>query len=290
MKSQAREDNVFNGAAALGFYLMLAIFPALIFLLSLLPYLPIEGLESALMDLLHESMPGEAAGLLEGTVQSLVSERQGGLLSFGLLGTLWAASTGMYAVMRELNQTYRVEEGRSFVKARATALLLTLLFGTLVISAFALIVLGGALEQFIASRIGDGDALGVAFDVFRWVIILGFLLVAFALVYYLGPNVDRSFKWVSPGSLVGVVLLVVAALGFRLYVRNFGNYEATYGGLGAVIVLMLWLYVIGLVVLLGSEINVAFEHHASHDDPRRDAEPESRSSLPHRGESSSARA
>src|SRR5690606_29022974 len=202
----------------------------------------------AIMELLHQGLPGEAAGMLESTVQSLVNERQGGLLSLGLLGTLWAASTGMYAIMQQLNITYRVKEARSFIRARATALLVTLMLGVLVIGGFALLVLGGFLQSWLADLLGWSSALLAALVLLRWVIILALLLLAFALTYYLGPNVEQKFKWLSPGSAIGVLLLIVSSLLFRVYIENFGNYEATYGGIGAVVILMLWLFVAGLVL------------------------------------------
>lgn len=221
------------------------------------------------MDLLHQGMPGEAAGLLQGTVESLVQQRQGGLLSLGLLGTLWAASAGMMAVMRQLNQTYNVEEGRSFIRARGTALVMTVLFGMLVIGAMTLIVGGGLLQNWLINQTGLQQPVVILFGIVRWVIVLLLLLLAFSIFYYLGPNVDQEFKWISPGAIFGVPVLVLAALGFRFYIENFGNYEATYGGLGAVIVLMMWLFVAGLVLLLGSEINVVFENFAREDEAGR---------------------
>lgn len=260
-REQLTNDNVFNGAAALAYYWTLAIFPALIFLLSLIPYLPIDDLDSAIMDLLHQALPGEAAGALTENVQRLANERQGGLLSLGLLGTLWAASSGMYAIMQQLNITYGVKEGRSFIKARGVALLLTLLFGVLILGAFTLVVLGGVIQNWLASTLGQSEALLFAFSAARWVIIVMALLLGFALMYYLGPNTKQQFKWITPGSVVGVLMLTLASLVFRFYVANFGQYDATYGSLGAMIILMLWLYIAGLVLLAGSEVNVVYEQH-----------------------------
>ncbi|MGI5864791.1 MAG: YihY/virulence factor BrkB family protein [Myxococcales bacterium] len=260
-RREVKDDNVPNGAAALAYYLMLALFPALIFLLSLLPFLPIANLDQAVMDLLRQALPGEAASLLDDTVREVVGQRSGGLLSFGIIGTLWAASSGVYAVMQQLNITYDVKEGRGFFKARGIALGLTIGFGLLVAAAFSLIVLGGLLQGWLASTFGWGAPLLVAFAALRWIIIFALLLLAFAVVYYFGPDVEQSFRFITPGSLIGVVLLALAALGFRFYVSNFGNYSATYGSLGAVIVLLLWLYIVGLVLLLGSEVNALVEHY-----------------------------
>ena len=259
------QDDVLNGAAALGFYLTLAVFPALIFLLSLLPYLPIRYLDDAIMELLASALPQAAADLLEETVRRIVSERQGGLLSFGFLGMLWAASTGMVAVMHQLNNTYNVKEARPFLKARATAILLTLLFGTVVVGTFALIVLGGVVQAWLAGFVGFNPILLTSFALLRWVIILVALLFGIALVYHFAPNAEQPLKWITPGSVFAVVGILAASLAFRLYIEHFANYEATYGAIGAVIMLMLWFFVVSLVLLLGSEINVVIEHCRSED-------------------------
>ena len=263
LNEQIGKDNVFNGAATLGFYLTLAIFPALIFLLSMLPYLPIPRLDQAIMDLLSQALPPEAAGMLEDTVQRIATKRQGGLLSLGFLGTLWAASMGMYAVMQQLNITYNVKEARPFIKARSIALLLTLLFGGLAIGVFALIVMGGIVQDWLAEFVGRHQVLLTFFALLRWVIIVGALLLGFDLIYYLAPNVQRKYRWITAGAVFGVTVMLLASLGFRFYIMHFADYEATYGALGGMIVLMLWLYVAGLVFLVGSEINVVLEQHLS---------------------------
>jgi membrane protein len=262
LNQEINDDNVFNGAAALGFFLTLAIFPAMILLMSIIPYLPIDRVDEAIMDLLGQALPDEAYDMVAGVVAEVTSERRGGLLSFGLLGTLWAASTGMYAIMQQLNITYDVKEGRSFLRARATALALSLLFGLLVLGAFSLIVLGGGIEDWMGSRLGFGDALITAFAAFRWLVIVLALLLGFAIIYRYAPNVEQRFKFITAGSVFGVLLLIVVSLGFAIYTSNFADYSATYGSIGAVIILMLWLYSAGLVILLGSEINALLEHYS----------------------------
>jgi membrane protein len=255
-------DNIYNGAAALGFYLTLSIFPALILLTTIIPYLPIRGLNEALMGLLMEAIPAQSVGMVAGVVNEVTSQRRGGLLSLGLLGTLWAASSGMYAIMQQLDITYDVKEGRSFVRTRATAVALSLLFGLLVIGAFSLIVLGDVIQVRIGARLGFSSPLLASFAVFRWLVIVLALMLGFATIYYYGPDVEQDFRFITPGSVLGVLLLIAASLGFALYINNFSDYSATYGSIGAVIVLMLWLYIIGFVILLGSEINSLFERYS----------------------------
>lgn len=261
LKREISQDNVSNGAAALAYYLTLAIFPAMIAMLSVVPYLPIENVDQAIMDLLRQALPEQAASMFTGVVNEVAQNKKGGLLSVGLLATLWAASNGIYAIMQQLNITYDVKEERSFVKGRLTAIGLTLLFGLLIVGAFSLVVFGGKLQEWLGSSVGFSSALLTAFAALRWVIIAGALLLGFAVIYYWGPNVEQKFKFVTPGSVLGVLLLVGISLAFKAYVSNFGKYEATYGSIGAVIVLMLWLYFTGLVLLLGSEINALIEHY-----------------------------
>jgi membrane protein len=263
LNQEITDDNVYNGAAALGYYLTLAMFPAMILLMSIIPYLPIARVDEAIMDLLGQALPGEAYGMVQGVVTEVTSERRGGLLSFGLLGTLWAASTGMYAIMQQLNITYDVKEARSFVRARATAFVLSLLFGLLVLGAFSMIVLGGVIQDWIGARLGTSGALLAFFAVFRWIVVVLALLLGFAMIYRYAPNVEQKFSFITPGSIIGVILLILASLGFSIYTSNFADYSATYGSIGAVIILMLWLYVAGLVILVGSEINALIEHYSS---------------------------
>ena len=146
------QDDIFNGAAALGFYLMLAIFPAMIFVMAVIPYLPVANVDKAVMDLLHQALPPNAADMFTGVVQQVTSKPRGGLLSFGLAAALWATSAGMYAIMQQLNITYDVEEARGFVKARLTSIGLSILFVLLVLGGFSLIVLGGQIPGLAGFR------------------------------------------------------------------------------------------------------------------------------------------
>jgi membrane protein len=268
---EVQEDNVANGAAALAYYLLLSLVPAMIFLLTLIPYLPIENLHEAVMNFVRQALPGEASNMVEKVIAEVTLNKRQGLLSFGLLATVWAASSGLYAVMQQLNITYGVKESRPFWKVRGIAIGLTLLFGLLVVGSFALIVFGGVLQNWLGGWLAmtswgaspeAREVLLFAFSAFRWIVIALLLLMAFALTYYFGPDVEQRFRFISPGSVMGVVVLALASLVFRIYVTHFGNYAATYGSLGAVIILMLWLYIAGLVILFGSEVNALAEHFA----------------------------
>ncbi|HVZ34384.1 MAG TPA: YihY/virulence factor BrkB family protein [Polyangiaceae bacterium] len=251
------EDQIANGAAALAFYMVLALFPSAIFGLSALAYLPIPHLQQAATDLVHESLPASAADLVMSTVQSVISERNTGLLSFGFVTALWSATSGVRGLMQQLNVAYEVAEQRSFLRTQATALLLTFAFFALVLGALALIIFGGMLQSYVGVRLGWSDGLLLTFAGLRWLIIVAALNAAFALIYSFGPNLKQRFMQVIPGCLAATASLLIASIAFKVYVEKFSDYGALYGGLGGVIVLLLWLFSAGWSILFGAELNDA---------------------------------
>ena len=256
---EIQDDHVFNGAAALAYFLMLAIFPAAIFVLSLLHYFPIPHLQQAIMDLLNQVLPHQSANLLEQTVQQVVSQKQGGLLTFGAIFTIWSASAGTDAVIEQVNMAYDATDRRPFWKVRGIAILLMLLFSLLVIASLSLVIFGGVIQSWLASMIGWSRPLLIFFATMRWVIIGISLLLTLSVIYHFGPDVNVKFRFISAGNVTAAILIALASAGFRLYVLKFGSYAATYGDLGAMIILMLWLYLIGIALLVGSEINAILE-------------------------------
>lgn len=264
-----KEDRVINGGAALAFYWVLALFPAAIFLLTLLPYLPIPRLEDSIMAQLHRAMPAQAADLFADTVKGVVSNRNAGLLSFGFLFALWSASSGTYAVMQQLDATHDVVESRGFFKVRLEAIAITVAFVLLVLVGVALVVFGGVLQHWVSAVLGASTPVQLAFGLLRWVVIAFTLLFAIALLYKFGPDIDRKFKLFTPGTVLATIGFAVAAGGFRVYVAHFASYDKVYGSLGAFIVLLLWLFVMGLVLLVGSEIDALTVPYRTHgnDEP-----------------------
>ena len=260
---EIKDDDVPDGAAAIAYYLTLAIFPAMIFLLALLPYLPIEHLQQAVFDFLRQAMPGNSSELFISIINRVLSRQSGGILSFGFFFALWSASTGMASIMKQLDVTYDVKDSRSYIIFRGTAILLTIISVIFIIGAFSLIVLGGVVQTWLFSLVGRNEIILIFFIVFRWIIIVLLFLVALSCIYYYGPDVEQKFRFVTPGSVAAVLVLIGISLLFKYYITNFSHYDATYGSIGAVIVLMLWLYIAGLVILLGSEVNALIEHYSS---------------------------
>lgn len=252
---EINDDQISNGAAALAFYMVLALFPLSIFCLSVLPHLRIANLQLAVTDLVSETLPGSAAHLLTSTVQSVVSRPSSSRLWFSFVFALWSATSGLHGLMQQLNIVYEVKEERSFLRARALAMLLTFAFFALVVGALALITGGGVLQAYIGNELGWSNGLRTAFAAMRWVIIIAALHLAFSLIYHLGPNLKRPFVLITPGSVAATIAMLLASLVFKVYVDRFSNYDALYGSVGAVIVLLLWLFAAGWVILFGGELN-----------------------------------
>lgn len=251
---ELQEDSVANGAAALAFYVVLALFPGAIFGISALPYVPVPHLQQAVVDLVGQALPASAAQVVTKSVQT-VAGKSPGLLAFGLLFAMWSASSGLAGVMAQLNVIYDVKESRSFWRVRVIAAILALAFCGLSLGALSLAVFGGMLQAYIGERLGWTNALLMTFATLRWIVITLALHLAFTLVYYLGPNVKRRFEWVTPGSIFATIGLLLASLALKLYVARYSSFDALYGGLGAVIVLLVWLFLAGWVTLIGGEIN-----------------------------------
>ena len=260
--AEIQEDDCLGRAAQLAYYFLFALFPFFLFLTTLLGYLPIPNLLDRLMDMLGQMLPGEALQLVQENLHELVSGERGGLLSFGLLAALWTSSSAVTAIMDGLNRAYDVEEGRPFWKVRGLAILLTVGLSVFMIVSLVLLTFGPQIGGWIADQVGLGRVFQIAWNVLRWPLIVGLLIVALALIYYLAPDVEQSWQWITPGAVVAILGWLLASLGFAFYVNRFGSYNATYGSIGAVIVLLTWMYVTGLYVLIGGEINAEIEHAA----------------------------
>lgn len=251
--AEFKKDKVTTLAAAQAYYYLLAIVPLLILLLSILPYLQIDP-DSA-MEFIAGIMPGEVAKTFEDTIVSVVTTPSGGLLTFGILGTLWSASNAMNAFIEATNQAYDVEETRSFIKKKGMAIVLTLFMLVAVIIALVLPIFGGAIINAISSSLKLPEQTEIIFQVLRWVISIAVMSIVLAFLYKFAPNKQFPFKEVLIGAVIATVLWQVVSLGFSIYVANFGSYSATYGSLGGLIVLMLWFFLTGLILVVGAEIN-----------------------------------
>jgi membrane protein len=261
--SEFWEDEVTDRGAALAYYFLFALFPTLLFLTSLLGMLPIPDLMDKLLGYMSRALPGDAASMLQKTLTEVITGAKTSLLSFGALAALWAGSNGMSSIMTALNIAYDAEENRPFWKRKLLAIGLTLGFAIFILTALVLMVFGGQLGEVVAGWVGLGEVFKIAWNVISIPVVVMLVGVGIALVYYFAPNVEQKWTWVTPGSAVALVVWLAMSAGLRYYVSNFGNYSATYGSIGGVILLMLWLYLSGVVLLLGAEVNAEIEHAAA---------------------------
>ena len=263
--TEIQNDDVFGNAAKLGYYFLLALFPLLILVTSIIGLVigSGTGLRHALFNYLSQVMPSSAFQLIDKTMLEVSSASGAGKISFGLLAALWAAASGVGAMMESLNSAYDSTETRSWWKQRLIALNLTVALSILIIGAVVVIFGGSKIAEHLGTAYGLSDTFVITWKVFQWPIALAFMLLAFALIYYLAPDMpNQKWKWITPGSAIGVVLWLLVSFAFKGYLHFFDSYSKTYGSLGAVIVLMLWLYLTGAAVLIGGEINAEIENAA----------------------------
>ncbi|MFK8794269.1 YihY/virulence factor BrkB family protein [Planococcus plakortidis] len=256
-----KKDHATTLAAAQAYYYLLAIVPLLILLLAILPYLQIDPQRA--VDFIGTILPGEVANTFEDTIVSVVTTPSGGLLTFGILGTLWSASNAMTAFMEATNQAYDVEETRSFFVKKGLAIVLTLFMLIAVIVALVLPIFGGTIIDMINQFLNLPQQTEIIFQVLRWVISIVVMSLVLAMLYKFAPNKHFPFKEVIIGAVIATILWQLVSLGFSFYVANFGSYSATYGSLGGLIVLMLWFFLTGLILVVGAEIN-AILHRRKH--------------------------
>jgi membrane protein len=258
--AEFKDDNVTDWAAALTYYGILSIFPALLALVSILGVIGRSAIQP-LIDNLGTIAPGAARDILESMLMQLQNNQgaAGIALIVGLALAIWSASGYVAAFMRASNAIYDIEEGRPIwmtlpVRVGVTLTLLVIL----ALSSIAVVFTGG-LAQRAGDVIGLGDTFLTVWSIAKWPVLV--LLVAFmiALLYWAAPNVKRRFRWVSPGSLIAVLLWIVASAAFALYVANFGNYNKTYGSLAGVIIFLIWMWITNIVILLGQELNAEIE-------------------------------
>jgi membrane protein len=253
-------DDGLGLAAQLAYYFFLALFPALLFLLALASFFPLQQFTDDLASTLGRFAAPELVGVIQQQMAQIAQGAHGGLLSVGLLGALWSSSAALVAIISALNRAYDIEESRPWWKVRLIAIGLTVGVAIFILVSATLVLAGPTIADALASRIGLGEAFEWTWKILQWPIAFALASTGIGLVYYFAPDADQDWVWVTPGSVIATALWFVASVGFRFYVVSFGNYQETYGALGGVIVLMLWFYLTGLAIIVGAEMNAEIEH------------------------------
>ena len=251
--ASVKEDDVAGLAAELSYFFLLSMFPLLIFLFTLLPYLPIS--QDDLLNVIKDFAPGQTMDLIQTNLTEIMNNRSGGLLSFGIIATIWSASNGMNAIVKALNRAYKVDETRSYIVTRGMSIFLT--FGMIFVFMIALLlpVFGKQIGMYLFSQFGFSSYFVNLWNALRFVLSGVILFIVFVGIYYFAPSKKIRCVTAIPGAIVATIGWVLASLAFSYYVGSYGNYSATYGSIGSIIVLMVWLFLSGAILIFGGEIN-----------------------------------
>jgi membrane protein len=260
------QNDLFNRAYELAYNFLLALFPLLLFFFALLGLFASKGssLRDNLFFYFQTALPPSAYTLVVGTLDEITKNAGGGKLTFGLLFALYSGSGGMTQLMSTLNAAYEVREARSWLRVHLISIGLTIAMSSLLIIALLFVFGGGKLFAWMGHAVGLHSAFTIMGAVLQWSFALASVVLAFAMIYYFAPDVEQQhWYWITPGSVVGVLLWAAASAVLRGYLHFFNSYSQTYGSLGAVIILMLWFYITGLAFLIGGQINSTIEHAAA---------------------------
>lgn len=242
-------------AAALSYYFVMSLFPALVLLSALATYLPVPDLFNQALGLMGAFVPHDSMGLVKRVLSDVVTPNRGTFLSLGLLGTLWTASGGFSAAIEALNIAYDVEETRPFWKTRPLAIGLTFLIGALMLGALGVMIVGPRFGEWLSFRAHLSQLWVWVWPYIHWTLAVGFTVLAVEALYFLAPNVKQRFWTTLPGALLAVGCWIGLSYGLGIYFRSFANFNKTYGTLGAAVALMVWLYWTGFAMLIGAELN-----------------------------------
>ncbi|KPH75147.1 YihY/virulence factor BrkB family protein [Oceanobacillus caeni] len=245
--------DVFGLAAQLAYFFLLSLFPFLLFLLNLIGYLPINV--ESVMEIMDVYAPDEIMTLIESNLDQLLSQANGGLLSIGIIGTLWAASNAINGIMKAFNRAYDIDEDRSFLATRLIAIVLTIAMVLVIIISLLLPVFGQIIGEYIFSFIGLSDSFLQLWGTLRWVLSSVIFFIVLLFLYKLAPNKHIYFRETIWGTIIGTIAWQIVSYGFSFYVSTFANYSVKYGSLGAIIIMMIWFYLLGAIIIIGGIIN-----------------------------------
>ncbi len=258
--SQISKDDINNKANAMAFSFMLSVFPGIIFLFTLIPYIPVDHLDLKILKFLSDVMPTKVYSEAKSTITDIISKPRGGLLSFGFILALFSAMNGTVAMMSAFNKCYKTVEKRNFLTLRLTALYITFVLSFLLIFAIFVITIGEVVLHFYFDHLSFMGSLQLYFFlILRYIIIFATFFLGLSFIYFVAPSLHKKFDHLSLGAIVGTVLIVLVSLGFSIYLNKFASFNKVYGSIGTLIALMLWFYLISLTILIGFELNASID-------------------------------
>ena len=252
-------------AAAVAFNFTLAVFPTIIFLFTLIPYIPVAHLDYQIMNFMEDIMPKGLYLEAKETILDIISKKRGNVLSFGFLFALYASTSGMMSLMRTFNLTYRTAENRGFIKQRAIALVLNFLLTFILLLAILILIVGREIiDIFVEKGWLNEDFNYFALHFIRYGVVFAVLFVAVSIIYFVAPSIHKRWNFVNAGSITASILIILSTNLFSYYLSNFASYNRLYGSIGTIIALMLWLYLVALILIVGFEINASHDHTKTH--------------------------
>lgn len=267
------DDEMPTYASALAYQMLFSLFPFLLFLIALIGFLHLPDFFSWMRMQSELVLPPQALEQVNPVIDQL-QQSKGGLLSVGIVVALWTASAGVRLTMSAMNAAYDVVEERPAWKRIPLSILYTVGLAVMLLAVAALMVTGPQVMQWLAGQIGMEDFIVTLWTILRWPLIVFLLMIAVALIYYVMPDVKQEFRFITPGSMLAVVVWIGASLGFAYYVQTFADYNAMYGSIGAIIVLLLYFYISAAVLLLGAEMNAVIEHMSEEGKEKGAKDPE----------------
>jgi len=254
------EDDGLGLAAQLAYYFFLALFPAILCVLAIASFFPLQNFTDDVVGSLGRFAPEAMLTLIREQMVRIANGHDGGLLGIGLLGAIWSSSSAMVSIIGALNRAYDIDESRPMWKVRGLAIVLTIGLAVFIVLSFTLVIAGPEIADYFAARFAFGQLFVWSWKILQWPIAFALVVTGVGLVYYFAPDAEQDWVWITPGSLVATVLWLCGSLAFRFYAVNFGNYEASYGTVAGVILLLLWFYLSGLILIVGAEISAEIEH------------------------------
>jgi membrane protein len=254
------EDSLLSKASSLAYNFMLALFPATLFLFTLIAYIPVHNFQKNLLDLLRTILPTYAYLAFETTIEDIIKHQNAGLLSLGFVTALYFATNGVSSLMQAFNNSSLILEKRSWLKRRGIAMSLTVVISIALIIAIAVMVVGESVITYLQSHVASKSHFWIYLLILsRWVIIVAIFFVTISLLYRYGPSHKLKWPFLSPGSILATGLAILTSLGFTFYINHFASYNKVYGSIGAIIVVMLWLYLNSMILLIGFELNASID-------------------------------
>lgn len=258
-----QEGELQTRARSLAFSFLLALFPSIIFIFTLIPYIPINDFQNRLLTLLQNVLPTSTYEAASSTIEDIILQQHGGLLSFGFLFALFVSADGVLAMIKWFNRSFHGKETRPAWKVRLLSIGLTIMLATMVTMAISLIVASEFLFSYIAQKQVFVNFFQIVLIHFaRWVILLGLCFTAISLLYYFGPAKREKMKFITAGSSLATLLIVITSLGFNFFITHFGSYNKLYGSIGTLIIILIWLFINSMVLLVGFELNVSIRKAA----------------------------